>query len=280
MDHQNIVLKTRVDQVALSDYQNGITQDPKDTRHAQDLVDKIDKDKIENDRYQYPRLVGPIPPEPYEVFYCSNEISEMSDGYKKPIYSRVYDSPHLTKNPNQEPQHQARYEPLRSDLQAMHAYESKEMANSIEHQQYLDQMKQDVMNKSIMITHHDMSNEKTNRRATDKITKHVHEQMPTSTYASAYTPYTSDSLINCPQNQFYKNIQYTENFSSRSSDNFKNQEPISTNLGQMQDKWSKTLANKRYHSAYVTNRHVDLRDNINAGKKIIREAPANAAKFA
>ena len=55
---------------------------------------------------------------------------------------------------------------------------------------------------------------------------------------------------------------------------------MSLNLGQMQDKWSKTIANKRYHSAYTTDRHVDLRDNIRAGKKIIREAPANAARFA
>ena len=268
--------------MALHDYQNGLTQDPTSTRRAQDFVDKLDKEKLENDRLQYPRLVGPIPPEPYEVFYCTNEISEMSDGYKKPVYARVYDSPHLTANPNQEPQHQARFEPLRSDLEAMHAYETKEVSNIREHQQHLDQMKQEVLNKSIMITHRDLNHEKTNRRSTDKITKHVHEQLPTSTYASSYTPYTSDSLINCPPNQFYKNREYTENFASRSSDNFQqvNATNLPANLNQMQDKWSKTLANKRYHSAYVTNRNVDLRDNIRAGKKIIKEAPANAARFA
>ena len=74
LDHQNIVLRTRVDQVALSDYKNGITQDVNNTRRAQDFVDKYDKEKQEIERSTYPRSVGPVPPEPYEPFYCNQEI--------------------------------------------------------------------------------------------------------------------------------------------------------------------------------------------------------------
>ena len=260
-----------MDQVALSDLKNGLTQDINNTRRAQDFVDKYDKEKLELERSQYPRSVGPVPPEPYETFYCSPEISEQSDGYKKPVYSRVYDSPNV--NPAN------RYEPLRSDLQAMALYEAKETANAIQHQQHLEQMRHDILQKAEQahISHADLSKNKTQRRDTDKITKLVHEQMPTSTYASSYTPYASSTLQHCPPNQFYHDIEYTEKFASKSSESFQN---LPVNLNQMQDKWSKTLANKRYHSAYSTAKDVDLRENIRAGKKIIREAPANAARFA
>lgn len=267
LDHQNVTLKTRVEQVALDDYKNGITSEP-DLRRATELVDKYDKEKKEYEQSQYPRLAGPIPPEPYEPFYCNVEISEMSNGLKKPIYSRCYDSVNVAPS--------ARFEPLRSDLQAMAQFEAREIEEQTKHQQYLEKIKNEALQNAekIEVTYRNTSNDTVARRETDKITRMVLEQVPTSTYSSSYTPYANKSLAKCPPNQFYHGIEYSESSGAKM-----NAGVLPANLLSLQDQWSRTIANNRYHSAYTT-KSADLRENIIKGKKIIKDSPMNAAKFA
>ena len=210
---------------------------------------------------QYPRLSGPIPPEPYERIYCNEEIGEMTDGYSKRYYSRIYDSPNVKPH--------AKYEPLRSDLNAIAQYEAKSAKEQEEYKEYLNSMRNDVIQKSIgnEITY--TNPDKAARRITDPTAKQVIEQVPISTYRSNYSPYKVESTVACPPNEFYKNIDYTE----------MSPEDKPNNIIELQDQWTKSLAHKRYHSAYPL-QGADLRENITEGKKIIYTAPPNAYKFA
>lgn len=89
---------------------------------------------------QFPRMAGPMPPEPYEAIYCAEHAGEMGDGYSKRYYSRVYDSPHIG------PQG-PRYEPLRVDLQAMKKYEANANKDFQANQEYIKSLQNDKMRK-------------------------------------------------------------------------------------------------------------------------------------
>lgn len=268
LDHQNVTLKTRVEQVALDEYKNGVTLEP-DLRRAAELVDRHDKEKRELEQSQYPRVAGPIPPEPYEPFYCSVEISEMSSGFKKPVYSRCYDSA-----ANVAPG--ARFEPLRTDLHAMAQFEARQVEDRAKHEQYLDDMRSETLRNAakIEVTYRNTSNDTVARRHTDKVSRMVLEQVPTSTYSSSFTPYANKSLAKCPPNQFYHSMEYSESSAAKMGAGV-----LPANLLSLQDQWSRTIANSRYQSAYAS-KGADLRENVIKGKKIIKDSPMNAAKFA
>ena len=102
------MLKSNLDRVALENYKRGVT-DTYDLRKAKETVDLAQKMAQEAQKCEYPRLAGPIPPEPYEELYCahSQSINEMSDGNSKRVYSRVYATPFVVQKPK-------RFEPLRT----------------------------------------------------------------------------------------------------------------------------------------------------------------------
>jgi hypothetical protein len=201
----------------------------------------------------FPRQCGPIPPEPYEPLYCNYDISEMSDGYFKRAYPRVYNSPNVT--------FPARYVPLKSDLDAMRQFEEKQMTNYVQREAYLRDLHQKQMEKARKneITH--LKGEMTARRELDKENKMAQEQTPQTTYSASYTNYRFDDLKKCPPNEFYKDLAYSSSCSSSEPNNNKPADLIA-----LQDGWSRTSANRQFHSAYQT-RTADLRDNIRTGKK-------------
>jgi hypothetical protein len=120
--YQNIALKSRQELLAFNDYKLGLTPNVNDLERASQILNKID---AENERLkEYPRLVGPIPPYPYEEIYCTKNINEMGDGFSKRYYERVYDSPFINRDDHQ------RYLPYESDLKAMHEYENSLKENN------------------------------------------------------------------------------------------------------------------------------------------------------
>lgn len=266
LDYQNITLKSRADLIALKEYQTGNAKIPGDMQRAGQIVDKLDAESKET---TYPRYVGPIPPEPYESLYCNTEITEMSDGNSKRDYLRVYDSPYVKPN--------NRYEALKTDLETMQKFEEKALSDLAKQEEFKRIIHEKAMSDSkVRITHVEKSQEMTARRALDKITELRDNQMPTSTYQSSYTNYIFDTKKPCPPNEYYKNIQYTQ---EPSVEVRVNNENIPKDLVHLQDSWSKTLAQKKYHAAHPGGL-ADLRENIYSGKKIIYDAPANAYRFA
>ena len=87
---------------------------------------------------EYPRTVGPIPPEPYEQIYCADSACEMGDGYAKRYYSRVYDSPHV-------PARGPRFEALTADVQAMSEYEARAYRDAQANQEYAARCQNELM---------------------------------------------------------------------------------------------------------------------------------------
>lgn len=262
LDHQNITLKSRADHIALNEYRIG-NSGPGDLNKANKIVEKLD---AESNKKEYPRYVGSTPP--YEPLYCTNEITEMSDGYSKRDYQRVYDSPFVNPTKN--------YEPLKTDLDAMKKYETKvfnEMVKQAEDEKNLTE--KNISDSYVRITHIDKSQEQTSRKPLDKITEIRRDQYPVSVYQSSYTPYSFDIQKSCPPNQFYKDINYSQ---APDTDARISNESVPTDLVNLQDKWSKSLAHKNYHLAHPGGL-ADLRENIHVGKKIIYEAPANAYRF-
>ncbi|CAF0732237.1 unnamed protein product [Brachionus calyciflorus] len=266
LDHQNITLKSRADNIALKEYQMGNTNVPRDMMKADQIIDKLDAESKET---EYPRYAGPIPPEPYEPLYCNTQITEMSDGNSKRDYLRVYDSPYV-KPTN-------KYEPLKTDLEAMKNYEQKALNEMVKRDEFNRIVHEKAMSDSkVRITHIDKSQDLTARRALDKITELRQEQAPVSNYQISHSNYYFDTQKPCPPNEYYKNIHYTQD---PSVDARLSSVSLPKDLVHLQDSWSKTLAQKNYHEANPGGL-ADLRENIHTGKKIIYDAPANAYRFA
>lgn len=262
LEYQNITLKSATDNVALANYKNGLTNNL-DLNTARDQVDLNEKKLKEFERYQYPRMSGPLPPEPYEYLYCNNEISEMSDGNSKRIYSRVYDSPNKEVN--------SRYEPLKSDLEAMSQYEAKAIRDHNTNLEHLKKLELNVVRRANgnEISFTDKSHEKTARRLNEPIiVEQIENAEPMSTYKANYSAYTNEPTVKCSPNDFYKPIEYKETHDS-----------LPKNIIELRDKWSKTSANKKYLDMYKSS-CPDLRANITTGKKRVIEAPQYICKFA
>lgn len=262
LDHQNIVLKSNVDNLALKNHKNGTTPNVDlHTARAEIRVNEARQKEIE--ATQYPRTVGPIPPEPYEQIYCAEHAGEMGDGYAKRYYSRVYDSPHVgPKGP--------RYEPLTADLQAMAQYEAKANRDAQANQEYVDKLQSDIMKNSLPneVSHVDRSKEKVARRVTDHTAVQFKEQQqPLSTYRANFSNYVRKNFENCPPSDFYHPEEYTETTQ---------QKLVNSNTPKgvlaLQDRWSKSLANQVYNTNYQSSMP-DLRCNITRGKRRIPNAP-------
>lgn len=267
LDYQNIVLKSNVDNYALKNYKNGVTPNVDlHTARAEIRINEAKNKEIE--ATQFPRMAGPIPPEPYEDIYCAEHAGEMGDGYAKRYYSRVYDSPHSDpKGP--------RYEPLKADLQSMAQYEAKANRDAQANQEYIDKLQSDIMKNSVSkeVSHIDRSKEKVPRRVTDHTAVQFREQQqPLSTYRSNLSNYVRKNFENNPSNKFYKPDEYTET---------KEQKILNPNTAKgvlsLQDRWSKSLANKSYNRNYLSSMP-DLRCNITKGKRRIPTAP-NCEQF-
>lgn len=265
LEYQNIAIKSATDHVALQNYKNGLSNNL-DFHAARDLVDANDKKQKEFEKYQYPRLAGPMPPEPYETIYCADKISEMSDGNSKRFYTRVYDSPNSVPN--------VRYEPLRADLQAMSQYEAKAIRDQQINQEHIKKLEQNVIRRANgnEISFTDRSNETAARRVNEPIVvQQIERAEAKSTYMANYTPYTNEQSVTCPPNEYYKPVEYREIQIDSSQ--------LPKNIIELRDKWSKSLANKSYLDMYQSS-CPDLRKNISTGKRRIMEAPQYVYKFA
>ena len=266
--YQDITLKSAADQVALNDYKLGLTSESNNLTRAHEIVSQKMDEMKEHEKLLYPRLVGPIPPAPYEEIYCNKEISEMSDGYSKRFYQRVYESPHhLQKN--------ARYALLESDVEAMEKYEAKLYENLKQNEKHLNDINEKILRESQnkQITHTDTKTDRA-RRSLDSMSNKLREQHNISTYSNSYLPYEYKPQQDCPPNEFFNNVSYADPIIKRL-----NNEQLPNNLISLQDKWSKSLANKLYNSTY-SQKCPDLRENIHTGKKLIKDSPLVAAKYA
>ena len=269
LEHQNIVLKSNSDKLALANFKSGLTSSL-DLHTARDQIRINDKKVADAEMNQFPRLSGPNPPEPYEPIYCAEQAGEMGDGYSKRYYSRVYDSPHA--NPSN-----PRFEPLRSDLQAMGQYEAKAYKDLQLNQDYLAKIKDELLKRSQTseTSHVDRSRDKAARRVTDHTALELKEQQqPLSTYMVNYTPYSNQPVEPCPSNDFYKSCDYAETVKAKLAD-----PNTPFNIITLHDKWNKSLANQMYHAKYVTSTP-DLRENIVHGKKRLLVNPNYGYQFA
>ena len=108
-----------------------------------------------------------------------------------------------------------------------------------------------------------------------------------STYQAEYLPFHYAKAQDCPPNQFYKNLEYTtmpSNAENRYQEAIEtlgylpDGEKMAKDLVQLQDRWSKAQAHRRFHSAHQA-KTADLRHGIHTGKKIIKDSPMNAARL-
>lgn len=261
-----MVLKSSAQQIALANYKNGLTDSPSDMNLANQMLDKYAKDTKE---IEYPRVKGPIPPEPYEKIYCAKEITEHSDGNSKRYYTRVYDSPY-------EPTH-ARFEVYKPDVEAIEAYNQK-IKEEQEGREKQRRKLEEEYSKNLPRGEFSLSasQDKVARRELDRAAKLTEDQNKMkSVYSTSYTPYHYENTVKCPPNQFYKGIEYTQDPSGHAR---LNNESVPDHLIGLQDGWSKSTGNRRFHSAYET-RSPDLRQDVQEGKRIVKEAPANAYKY-
>jgi hypothetical protein len=268
LNAQNVVLKLAIEKLALSNFRNGLAQRPDDFEKAYEMINKAEKESKE--AFEYPRCKGPIPPELYETLYCANEISEMSDGYSKRFYHRLYDSPNLVPH--------ARFKPLNSDIQQLNEFNEKSKREQIEKEEeqrrLVNEYRKNLPQTEFTINE---NNKKVARRSLDKISKLEREDRHRhSIYTTSYLPYYYENEKRCPPNEFYKNIHYAQ---SPSGEVRLNNTKLPAHLISLQDGWSKSLANKRFNSAYQT-KLVDLRENHAQGKKILHDSPMIAARYA
>jgi hypothetical protein len=183
----------------------------------------------------------------------------MSDGYYKRNHTRLYDSPNVASN-------LPRYKPLSSDLEAMQRFEQKQIADALQLQEHLNALHERRMRDGHKMEISHTHNEMTARRDLDKSKNRVEdEQVARSTYSASYTPYYYEQVRQCPPNEFYKKLEYANN-----ANNVETTKP--SDLIELQDGWSKSLASKRFHSAYHT-RTDDLRQNVRTGKKKVENNP-------
>jgi hypothetical protein len=262
---QNTVLKSSAEQIALANYKLGLSETPGDIAKASEVLDKLNQEAKEP---EYPRTKGPIPPQSYETLYCANEITEMSDGNTKRSVGRVYDSPFS--------QQQNRFEPLRADLEAIQAYNQKLRKDQADRENMQNKAEEEYR-KNLPKGEFGMNDDapRVARRELGKASQIQQENQLRSSYSASYTPYKYTSQVNCPPNEYYKNISYTQNPAASARIN---NEAVPRNLTALQDGWSKSLATKRFHSAYET-RMKDLRDNNFTGKKIVKDSPMNAYRY-
>ncbi len=261
IEHQNIVLKSSADNIALRNYKNGVTSSI-DFQSACNEAQVNESNKKVLDSKEFPRMAGPIPPEPYEPIYCATNACEMGDGYSKRYYPRVYDSPHV-------PPPGARYEPLKTDLQAMTQYEAKALKEFQINQEYIKNMHTETLRKSMPneVSHVDRSKDYAARRVLDHTAVQFKEQMPLSNYQSNYSSYVVKPVEANPVNKFYKDANYTETVQMKINNS---QTPM--NILQLQDRWTKSKANKIHNIKYKSSMP-DLRCNIMTGKKRIQNTP-------
>ena len=265
IEAQNIVLKSAAEQIALYNYHTGLAEKPQDLEKANKILDQV---TVETKNTEYPRLKGPISPEPYEQIYCTNEISEMGEGFSKRFYTRIYVSPNESAH--------ARFEPLCADLEAIESFNQKAKKDQAERES-LQKKLEDKYRKNLLQTEFSMNQDqlKAARRDLDIMTKMKQDKDMISTYNDSYTPYRYENQVKCPSNEYYKNIEYTQRPSTSARVN--NQE-IPVNIKDLQDGWSKSQAIRCFHSAYDT-RMKDLRENNYKGKKIVSDSPMNAYRY-
>jgi hypothetical protein len=261
LEYQDIALKSNNDLLSLNDNKNGLSSSQNHLIKFQDRsTHKIEK----NDKPYYPRMVGPIPHPPYEAIYCNKEVSEMSDGFFNRFYNRVYDSPYLKNLEHQ-------YVALETDLNAMENYADKVNAERKQNEQLLNKLNEQTLKDEgkILITNSDLKTDRS-RRTLDSMSIKLRDQHKISTYSSTYLPYEFKKQETCPQNEIFNEVAYADSVE-------KNDLPY--NLTSLQDKWNKTLAMKRFKSAYTT-KCPDLRENVQSGKKLIKDSPMVAPKYA
>ncbi len=254
-------MKSSADNIALRNYKNGVTSSV-DLNSASSEVQTNETNAKSLESKEFPRMAGPIPPEPYEPIYCSTNACEMGDGYSKRYYSRVYDSPHIAPSG-------ARYEPLKTDLQAMGQYEAKALKDFQANQEYIKNMQAETLKKSAPneVSHVDRSKEYAARRVTDHTAVQFKEQQALSTYRANYAPYVVKPVEACPLNNFYKDAAYAETVQMKVNSS---QTPMS--IIELQDRWTKSKANKMHNIKYKSSMP-DLRCNIAKGKRRLPNAP-------
>lgn len=172
----------------------------------------------------------------------------MSDGYYKRSTHRVYASPNVKPS--------NRYEALRSDIEAMRAFETEQNRVAQEREARAQSAHQSLMAES---RNHEIAHSKQDRVARrDDPAEKANDLIdpPRTTYSAAYQPYRFDHTVRCPPNEYYKQIEYSTTASEKPAD-----------LIELQDKWSKSIANRRFHSAFHT-RSTDLR--LPGGKKKVK----------
>jgi hypothetical protein len=266
---------------------NNISEDTAMER-AKQQVDQEEKKEKENLKLQFPRMCGPIPPEPYSsTLYCvpkSENISEMSNGFTKRDHERVYKSPFVV------PTH-SRFEPLTADLQAMRKFETKAINDQLNHEQHLRQLEAENADYAEKMKKWSINNryEKLVARAefTDaekNLLKEVNDKRA-SIYRSDYAPFRFQEADDCPPNQFYNSLDYTANLNKAMDEadpyylESHQQSKLPRDLNQLQDRWSKSKAHKQYNASTRSSKTADLRDNIHSGKKIVKESPMNASRL-
>jgi hypothetical protein len=249
LDYQNVALKSRVEDVALNDYKAGINSNPKDLYSAQDKLDAYDKQNKAARQSEYPRLSGPLD-KPFESIYSADNINEHGNGYTKRFETRVYNSPFAQSGPN--------YEPLHSDLTTLAEIEQKKREDGSK------TVREEPINRA-PVTIKDRSRATVSRRVTDVLK----ENQPISIHQKDYSQYTYTSEEPCPQNDFNKKVEYTTEL-------FSYDKPHQSRLTTLQDKWTKTDAQKKFLSEY-TGVTADQRENKNLYKKPHFISPVSCA---
>ena len=127
------------------------------------------------------------------------------------------------------------------------------------------------------------------KRHDDKMDRLVQAQHnKTSVHTSSYefsehSTASASGDASCPPNQFYNHLRYESEeggvpLSSRSLGAQYQQQRQPRDLIDLQDGWSRSLAHAQYNLRYEYT-SPDLRDNIQAGKRIIKNSPLNAAAY-
>lgn len=183
----------------------------------------------------------------------------MGDGYAKRDHHRVYASPYVTFPP--------KYEALASDVEAMRAFEQEQARASEERERRAREAQQARLDQARGREISHSKPELAARRDEDKcyeLNRDVRAP-PRSTYSASYERYRFESPVRCPPNQFARSVQYSSSVRAGSKP---------ADLIELQDSWSKTAANRRFHSAFHSN-SVDLR--LPGGKKKVSNIPAAMA---
>lgn len=181
----------------------------------------------------------------------------MGDGYAKRDHHRVYASPYVKFAP--------KHEALASDVEAIRAFEQEQARASEERERRGREAQQARLDQARGREISHSRPELAARRDEDKcyeLSRDVRAP-PRSTYSASYERYRFESPVRCPPNQFARGVQYSSSVRAGSS------KPA--DLIELQDSWSKTAANRRFHSAFHSN-SVDLR--LPGGKKKVSNIPA------